>query len=242
MVVLMVAIAFLCALCASNGCVRDSLFLEHNATLCHAHKHWPRNNHTVESVPECFFSELSDWRRFWTDRYICLPFGLLNVCFSPFVSVSRWLDCARIDRHPFCRKDRKMALLQLGSVDEAVLALMKMHNYQLSDSNHLRVSFSKSNIWTIISRNTVQQHAWIATSPITSFSVYHVQQHNYWRDWAVLTTTGSHIQAHTPTHSTHFLRGDTTSYFLRSVHEQHHTDAQDGSWWHVARWENIYGS
>lgn len=43
-------------------------------------------------------------------------------------------------------KDRKMALLQLSSVDEAVLALMKMHNYQLSDSNHLRVSFSKSNI------------------------------------------------------------------------------------------------
>lgn len=43
-------------------------------------------------------------------------------------------------------KDRKMALLQLSSVEEAVLALMKMHNYQLSDSNHLRVSFSKSNI------------------------------------------------------------------------------------------------
>lgn len=39
-----------------------------------------------------------------------------------------------------------MALLQLNSVEEAVLALMKMHNYQLSDSNHLRVSFSKSNI------------------------------------------------------------------------------------------------
>lgn len=43
-------------------------------------------------------------------------------------------------------KDRKMALLQLPSVDEAVLALIKMHNHQLSDSNHLRVSFSKSNI------------------------------------------------------------------------------------------------
>lgn len=43
-------------------------------------------------------------------------------------------------------KDRKMALLQLGSVEEAVLALIKMHNFQLSESNHLRVSFSKSNI------------------------------------------------------------------------------------------------
>ncbi|XP_055385072.1 polypyrimidine tract-binding protein 1 isoform X2 [Condylostylus longicornis] len=46
----------------------------------------------------------------------------------------------------FFPKDRKMALLQLVSVDEAVLALIKMHNHQLSESNHLRVSFSKSNI------------------------------------------------------------------------------------------------
>ncbi|XP_037029060.1 polypyrimidine tract-binding protein 1 isoform X3 [Bradysia coprophila] len=46
----------------------------------------------------------------------------------------------------FFPKDRKMALLQLGSVEEAVLALIKMHNHQLSESNHLRVSFSKSNI------------------------------------------------------------------------------------------------
>lgn len=47
---------------------------------------------------------------------------------------------------PTSSKDRKMALLQLGSVEEAVLALIKMHNFQLSESNHLRVSFSKSNI------------------------------------------------------------------------------------------------
>jgi polypyrimidine tract-binding protein 2 len=46
----------------------------------------------------------------------------------------------------FFPKDRKMALLQLGSVEEAVAALIKMHNYQLSDSSHLRVSFSKSTI------------------------------------------------------------------------------------------------
>lgn len=44
------------------------------------------------------------------------------------------------------RKDHKMALLQLSSVEEAVHALIKMHNHQLSESNHLRVSFSKSNI------------------------------------------------------------------------------------------------
>lgn len=46
----------------------------------------------------------------------------------------------------FFPKDRKMALIQLPSMDDAVTALIKMHNYQLSESNHLRVSFSKSSI------------------------------------------------------------------------------------------------
>ncbi|XP_056633969.1 polypyrimidine tract-binding protein 2 isoform X1 [Diorhabda sublineata] len=46
----------------------------------------------------------------------------------------------------FFPKDKKMALIQLPSMEEAVVALIKMHNYQLSDSNHLRVSFSKSSI------------------------------------------------------------------------------------------------
>ncbi|CAH1156195.1 unnamed protein product [Phaedon cochleariae] len=46
----------------------------------------------------------------------------------------------------FFPKDKKMALIQLPSMEEAVVALIKMHNYQLSESNHLRVSFSKSNI------------------------------------------------------------------------------------------------
>ncbi|XP_066993491.1 polypyrimidine tract-binding protein 2 isoform X12 [Anabrus simplex] len=46
----------------------------------------------------------------------------------------------------FFPKDRKMALIQLPSMDDAVAALIKMHNYQLSESNHLRVSFSKSSI------------------------------------------------------------------------------------------------
>uniref|UniRef100_A0A1B6CIA1 RRM domain-containing protein n=1 Tax=Clastoptera arizonana TaxID=38151 RepID=A0A1B6CIA1_9HEMI len=46
----------------------------------------------------------------------------------------------------FFPKDKRMALLQLGSIEDAVAALIKMHNYQLSEQNHLRVSFSKSNI------------------------------------------------------------------------------------------------
>uniref|UniRef100_A0A2I9LPH8 Polypyrimidine tract-binding protein 1 n=1 Tax=Centruroides hentzi TaxID=88313 RepID=A0A2I9LPH8_9SCOR len=46
----------------------------------------------------------------------------------------------------FFPKDKKMALIQMDSVEEAVSALIQMHNYQLSDSSHLRVSFSKSTI------------------------------------------------------------------------------------------------
>ncbi|XP_041475315.1 polypyrimidine tract-binding protein 1-like isoform X3 [Lytechinus variegatus] len=46
----------------------------------------------------------------------------------------------------FFPKDRKMALLQMGSVEEAIHGLIAMHNYQLAESNHLRVSFSKAQI------------------------------------------------------------------------------------------------
>ncbi|XKL62526.1 hypothetical protein PGB90_002359 [Kerria lacca] len=46
----------------------------------------------------------------------------------------------------FFPKDRRMALLQLNSIDDAVAALIKMHNYQLGETSHLRVSFSKTNI------------------------------------------------------------------------------------------------
>lgn len=46
----------------------------------------------------------------------------------------------------FFPKDRKMALVQVANVDEAVIALVKLHNHQLSETSHLRVSFSKSTI------------------------------------------------------------------------------------------------
>uniref|UniRef100_A0AAY4ADB6 Polypyrimidine tract-binding protein 1 n=1 Tax=Denticeps clupeoides TaxID=299321 RepID=A0AAY4ADB6_9TELE len=44
------------------------------------------------------------------------------------------------------RKDRKMALIQLGSVEEAIQALIDLHNHDLGENHHLRVSFSKSTI------------------------------------------------------------------------------------------------
>ncbi|XP_012308881.2 polypyrimidine tract-binding protein 1-like [Aotus nancymaae] len=46
----------------------------------------------------------------------------------------------------FFQKDRKMALIQMGSVEEAVQALIDLHNHDLGESHHLWVSFSKSTI------------------------------------------------------------------------------------------------
>uniref|UniRef100_A0A672L8S7 Polypyrimidine tract binding protein 3 n=2 Tax=Sinocyclocheilus grahami TaxID=75366 RepID=A0A672L8S7_SINGR len=46
----------------------------------------------------------------------------------------------------FFQKDRKMALIQLGSVEEAIQALIDLHNHDLGENHHLRVSFSKSTI------------------------------------------------------------------------------------------------
>ncbi|TKC40845.1 hypothetical protein EI555_007871 [Monodon monoceros] len=43
-------------------------------------------------------------------------------------------------------KDRKMALIQMGSVEEAIQALIDLHNHDLGENHHLRVSFSKSTI------------------------------------------------------------------------------------------------
>lgn len=54
--------------------------------------------------------------------------------------------CPNIVAFKFFPKDHRMALAQMPSVEEAVIALIRMHNVQLSDSSHLRVSFSKSTI------------------------------------------------------------------------------------------------
>lgn len=46
----------------------------------------------------------------------------------------------------FFQKDRRMALIQLGSIEEAVGSLMRLHNTKLSETNHLRVSFSRTQL------------------------------------------------------------------------------------------------
>ncbi|XP_030640295.1 polypyrimidine tract-binding protein 1b isoform X1 [Chanos chanos] len=46
----------------------------------------------------------------------------------------------------FFQKDHKMALIQMGSVEEAIESLIEFHNHDLGENHHLRVSFSKSTI------------------------------------------------------------------------------------------------
>jgi len=46
----------------------------------------------------------------------------------------------------FFQKDRKMALIQMGSAEEATHALIASHNYQLADNMHLRCTFSKATV------------------------------------------------------------------------------------------------
>ncbi|XP_060037429.1 polypyrimidine tract-binding protein 1 isoform X4 [Erinaceus europaeus] len=52
----------------------------------------------------------------------------------------------QVNGFKFFQKDRKMALIQMGSVEEAIQALIELHNHDLGESHHLRVSFSKSTI------------------------------------------------------------------------------------------------
>ncbi|KAM6960923.1 polypyrimidine tract-binding protein 1a [Aplochiton taeniatus] len=53
---------------------------------------------------------------------------------------------AMVKAFKFFQKDRKMALIQMGSVEEAIESLIEFHNHDLGENHHLRVSFSKSTI------------------------------------------------------------------------------------------------
>ncbi|XP_057299760.1 polypyrimidine tract-binding protein 1-like [Hydractinia symbiolongicarpus] len=49
-----------------------------------------------------------------------------------------------ISNFRFFPKDRRMALMQMSSVEEAIVCLIKLHNKKLNESSHLRVSFAKN--------------------------------------------------------------------------------------------------
>ena len=60
--------------------------------------------------------------------------------------VKPFKDIGGVKGFKFFPKDHKMALIQMETIEEAVEGLIKMHNYQLAENSHLRVSFSKSTI------------------------------------------------------------------------------------------------
>ena len=46
----------------------------------------------------------------------------------------------------FFEQNKKMALVQMGSVEEATHALVFLHGYKIAEGMNIRVSFSKSRI------------------------------------------------------------------------------------------------
>ncbi|KAH9526194.1 Polypyrimidine tract-binding protein 2, variant 2 [Dermatophagoides farinae] len=52
----------------------------------------------------------------------------------------------QIQKFKFFPNDHRMALIQFDSIEDAVLSLIKMHNFKVAEHSHLRVSFSKSPI------------------------------------------------------------------------------------------------
>lgn len=52
----------------------------------------------------------------------------------------------KVRNFKFFQKDRKMALIQMDTIDEAITALIAMHNYQMAENMHLRCTFSKATI------------------------------------------------------------------------------------------------
>jgi len=49
-----------------------------------------------------------------------------------------------ISNFRFFPKDRRMALIQLGTVEESIICLIKLHNRKMNETSHLRVSFAKT--------------------------------------------------------------------------------------------------
>uniref|UniRef100_A0A3B4Y7R6 Polypyrimidine tract binding protein 3 n=1 Tax=Seriola lalandi dorsalis TaxID=1841481 RepID=A0A3B4Y7R6_SERLL len=67
------------------------------------------------------------------------PSATLHLSNIPKINSGLWVETS-------AGCDRKMALMQLASVEEAIEALIHLHDHQLDHNQHLRVSFSKSTI------------------------------------------------------------------------------------------------
>jgi len=83
-------------------------------------------------------------------QHICPPSTVLHISNIPETATEEsirelFTHSGAVVGFRFFPKDRRMGLIQMASITEAVEALINMHNYILDGSN-LRVSFSKSSL------------------------------------------------------------------------------------------------
>lgn len=65
-----------------------------------------------------------------------------------------------------------MALIQMGSVEEAIQSLIEFHNHDLGENHHLRVSFSKSTIWKRGNRRNNEEEPDMLMDELSIFRVH----------------------------------------------------------------------
>lgn len=80
----------------------------------------------------------SVWISTWfTGVYLCVWFTRITHVAAPPIWISTWFKCMVYSLHHF------------------VLFKQKMHNYKITESNHLRVSFAKTRtLWAVSSEGT----------------------------------------------------------------------------------------
>jgi len=114
----------------------------------------PREGHDQENLTQDYSSSpLHRFKKPGSKNYLNIfpPSDVLHLSnIPPEVSEEALKEAfgkhAQVKAFKFFAKDRRMALIQLHSIDDAVMCLILMHNYQLTDTYHLRVSFSKGHI------------------------------------------------------------------------------------------------
>ncbi|NXN12372.1 PTBP3 protein, partial [Indicator maculatus] len=82
-------------------------------------------------------------------RNISPPSDTLHLCSIPSFATADELKKlfartgSTVKAFKFFERDCKMALIQMGSVEEAIQALIELHNHDFGENHHLRISFSK---------------------------------------------------------------------------------------------------
>lgn len=81
-------------------------------------------------------------------RWYCESFQVFPVSMSPFSSSSSAFSFTHVTVFAglFLFRDHKMALIQMTTIEEAIQCLIDLHNYNMGNNHHLKVSFSKSTI------------------------------------------------------------------------------------------------